>query len=194
MEHSTGSCVLMNFQQGLFLSSSLRKRSLVVTKSAKRGSTLSSSAAPVALTALSFSGVSRAATCSAASGLPRHLLLRAPPVGSSAAGPGPSPLLVLLGFEALVVTSLEVLGVLVVAGHLARSDGRFRGQADDTLPQKDVLALHGCPQEHQLLRKAPLKPLLLDWALGIGEVGQEDVCILQPQHRSCKRLTQSTAL
>ena len=52
----------------------------------------------------------------------------------------------------------------------------------DTLPQKDVLALHGCPQEHQLLRKAPLKPLLLDWALGIGEVGQEDVCILQPQH------------
>ena len=71
MEHSTGSCVLMNFQQGLFLSSSLRKRSLVVTKSAKRGSTLSSSAAPVALTALSFSGVSRAATCSAASGQPR---------------------------------------------------------------------------------------------------------------------------
>lgn len=70
----------------------------------------------------------------------------------------------------------------MVAGHLARSDGRFRGQADDTLPQKDVLALHGCPQEHQLLRKAPLKPLLLDWALGIGEVGQEDVCILQPQH------------
>ncbi len=100
----------------------------------------------------------------------------------------------LLGFEALVVTSLEVLGVLVVAGHLARSDGRFRGQADNTLPQKDVLALHGCPQEHQLLGKAPLKSLLLDWRLALASSVRRMSASFSPNTASCKRLTQSTAL